>query len=252
MASRAGRARGLNPTPRPRGPDGRVLFTRGTEEMDALRREARRLYEVNPDIFEDEFDALTALAGLTTAPERLPASRTDRATPVPTDEYRHRRFELPTIDIAGDVAEPQAERPRESGPSGSGYSRRVTHGDGARNAPDVAFRFGRDPSASRLARRALAPIVGTGSFAENVNVALAELVTNVVRHTDAGGRMHAWDGDPLRLEVHDTSSVLPRLGLVSDEGGRGLHIVDAVSAAWGAEPTNEGKMVWAEFRRPTD
>ena len=57
------------------------------------------------------------------------------------------------------------------------------------------------------------------------------------------------DADPLRLEVHDTSPILPAGGVVPTAGGRGLRIVDEVSSDWGAEHTPNGKMVWAEFDR---
>ena len=34
-----------------------------------------------------------------------------------------------------------------------------------------------------------------------------------------------------------------------DDGGRGLAIVQAVSAGWGVVPLPTGKIVWAEFSR---
>jgi hypothetical protein len=116
--------------------------------------------------------------------------------------------------------------------------------------PDVEYMFQHEQSAPRGARRALSAITGSGSLANDVKLAASELVTNVVRHTDKGGWIHAWGGDPLRLEVHDTSSVLPaRVGRPTNSG-RGLRIVDAVSSDWGTTTTPEGKMVWAEFDRP--
>ena len=30
-------------------------------------------------------------------------------------------------------------------------------------------------------------------------------------------------------------------------GGRGLHLVELVSARWGSEPQDDGKVVWAAF-----
>jgi hypothetical protein len=88
-------------------------------------------------------------------------------------------------------------------------------------------------------------------LANDVKLAASELVTNVVRHTDNGGWIQAWGGDPLRLEVHDTSRVLPsRVGRPT-ASGRGLRIVDAVSSDWGTRTTPNGKMVWAEFDRPS-
>ena len=37
----------------------------------------------------------------------------------------------------------------------------------------------------------------------------------------------------------------------SSAGGRGLRIVESVAAAWGVTPTLTGKLVWAEFSRPS-
>ena len=116
--------------------------------------------------------------------------------------------------------------------------------------PDVEYAFQNEQSAPRAARQALSAIVGSGSLANDVKLAASELVTNVVRHTDNGGWIQAWGGDPLRLEVHDTSPVLPsRVGRPTSSG-RGLRIVDAVSSDWGTRTTPNGKMVWAEFDRP--
>jgi anti-sigma regulatory factor (Ser/Thr protein kinase) len=55
----------------------------------------------------------------------------------------------------------------------------------------------------------------------------------------------------LRLEVHDQNPALPRMRPLSSEssGGRGLHIVEAYAASWGAEvQVGRGKCVWAEVR----
>ena len=125
----------------------------------------------------------------------------------------------------------------------------MTRRDGTDAPPDVDYAFEHDDTAPRAARNALSPIVGSGSFADDVKLASSELVTNVVRHTPNGGRMLAWDADPLRLEVHDNSSTLPASNSRPTAGGRGLRIVDEVSSDWGAERTPGGKMVWVEFDR---
>ncbi|WP_160312223.1 ATP-binding protein [Streptacidiphilus albus] len=76
-----------------------------------------------------------------------------------------------------------------------------------------------------------------------------ELLGNVHRHVGPGQecllRLTA-DDEVLRLEVHDSSPVLPRL-LHPDldaAGGRGLGMVTALSKEWGAAPEGEGKVVW--------
>ena len=120
--------------------------------------------------------------------------------------------------------------------------------------PDVTLTFGHDLTAAREARRAVAPILhDNAEFAERVSLATSELVTNVVKHTDDGGRLDGWDGDPVLITVTDTSPVLPAipeqpvLG-----GGRGLHIVDEVADRWGVEATETGKVVWAQFCRDAE
>jgi hypothetical protein len=136
--------------------------------------------------------------------------------------------------------------------SAEGYVSDMKPDDIAREVPDVVYRFDHDQKAAGGARRALAPIVDSGTFGGDVNVVASELVSNVVRHTDDGGRMDAWDDDPLRLEVHDTSPELPITDPSASAGGRGLRIIDALCSDWGAEPTSEGKVVWAEVNRPSN
>ena len=93
------------------------------------------------------------------------------------------------------------------------------------------------------------------SIADSVALTASELVSNVVRHTDSGGLMQAWDPKPdvpLRLEVEDHDPTMPATPLNPSAGGHGLTIVDTVADAWGVEPTADGKVVWAEFNRPAD
>ena len=123
--------------------------------------------------------------------------------------------------------------------------------------PDVRFEFANDESSPRLARHALLPIFDgpDDPIADAVTLTASELVTNVVRHTDSAGVMQAWDPRPdipLRLEVADHDTAVPILRDNAVVGGRGMVIIDTVADAWGVEPTSEGKVVWAEFNRPTE
>jgi anti-sigma regulatory factor (Ser/Thr protein kinase) len=128
----------------------------------------------------------------------------------------------------------------------------MTQRDSGSESPDVVFEFEHDESAPREARRALAHIVESDAFADDVNLVASELVSNVVRHTADGGRLDAWDNSPFRVEVHDSSQELPVTRPATAEGGRGLRLVDALSSDWGAEPLIDGKVVWAEIERPSD
>jgi anti-sigma regulatory factor (Ser/Thr protein kinase) len=84
-----------------------------------------------------------------------------------------------------------------------------------------------------------------------------ELVTNAVIHADAGPTqlVLSLQDARLRIEVSDgDSSRLPRRmhREVTAEGGRGLALVDALSAAWGTLRPRRGvgKTVWCELDLP--
>src|SRR5262249_57456157 len=50
------------------------------------------------------------------------------------------------------------------------------------------------------------------------------------------------------VEVFDPDLRLPRLrtARATDEGGRGLYLVEQLATRWGSRPTPEGKAVWFE------
>jgi len=50
------------------------------------------------------------------------------------------------------------------------------------------------------------------------------------------------------VEVFDPDLRLPRLrsARATDEGGRGLYLVEQLATRWGSRPTPEGKTVWFE------
>ncbi|MEV0035205.1 ATP-binding protein [Streptomyces sp. NPDC050804] len=86
-----------------------------------------------------------------------------------------------------------------------------------------------------------------------VKLVASELITNAVVH--AGGFITVGlylDEDRLLLVVHDSSPEPPSRQITTedDEGGRGLVLVEFLSARHGWEPTNHGKKVWAEFVVP--
>ncbi|MEA2902503.1 MAG: hypothetical protein QOH36_2390 [Actinomycetota bacterium] len=97
---------------------------------------------------------------------------------------------------------------------------------------------------SELRRRCRADLV------DDAVLVATELATNALLH--AGGvtavRVDAADGG-VRIEVHDGTRVPPLMALSSEDAmtGRGLRLVGALSTRWQAEPTAEGKMVWAEL-----
>ena len=55
--------------------------------------------------------------------------------------------------------------------------------------------------------------------------------------------------DAIWVEVFDSDMRLPRIRSAgeTDEGGRGLYLVDQLASRWGARPTSDGKAVWFEL-----
>ncbi|MEA2828315.1 MAG: hypothetical protein QOG43_2754 [Actinomycetota bacterium] len=97
---------------------------------------------------------------------------------------------------------------------------------------------------SELRRRCRADLV------DDAVLVATELATNAILH--AGGLAAVRvdrTGAGVRIEVHDRTRVPPVLARSSEEAmtGRGLRLVGALSTRWQAEPTVDGKMVWAEL-----
>ncbi|WP_327367253.1 ATP-binding protein [Streptomyces sp. NBC_01217] len=90
--------------------------------------------------------------------------------------------------------------------------------------------------------------------ADAAELALTELIANVVRHVP-GRRCQTFifllPGRGVRVEVADGFRQLPCVATGDDElgeGGRGLLLVDALTDGWGVEPRRDGtgKTVWFE------
>jgi anti-sigma regulatory factor (Ser/Thr protein kinase) len=83
-----------------------------------------------------------------------------------------------------------------------------------------------------------------------VLLVVSELVTNAVSQGDGPVRVTLEaEAGSLRIEVFDSGHRMPSLADsgVDDTGGRGLHLVDAVSDAWGVLEELHGKTVWARL-----
>lgn len=99
--------------------------------------------------------------------------------------------------------------------------------------------------------------LGRTDLCDDAALVVGELVTNAVLH--GGGCTGVGlepTGDGIRIEVRDASRLPPLLGRPTEGSltGRGLRLVDSVSARWGADAERSGKVVWAELtgepRRP--
>ncbi|MEU8732268.1 SpoIIE family protein phosphatase [Streptomyces tendae] len=120
---------------------------------------------------------------------------------------------------------------------------------------DVAYWF-LDPEdaapgkARRLARRALARW-GMEDLTDAVELLVSEVVTNAVRYASKPVTLRLLRTDVLRCEVGDDVPQLPRLrqARATDEGGRGLYLVNRLARRWGATRLSTGKVVWFELNR---
>lgn len=112
------------------------------------------------------------------------------------------------------------------------------------------------PTAGRARRTVREALAGAGAthLSEAAELVVSELVTNAVVHagTPIGVRVTA-EPTAVRVEVQDGSHRMPvRRGWTETAGtGRGLRIVDEHADRWGADPTDDGKVVWFEVGRPT-
>ena len=109
-------------------------------------------------------------------------------------------------------------------------------------------RFHCHPQAVPAARRFIRAVLSEESLEvrDAAELMTSELVTNCVRHarTDFELTVHANGG--IRVEVSDSGagSPTPLRPAPREFSGRGLHIVEEMSDAWGVIPAGAGKAVW--------
>ncbi|HET6560497.1 MAG TPA: response regulator [Marmoricola sp.] len=128
----------------------------------------------------------------------------------------------------------------------------------ARRATDEAhLELPRELTSVRLARRFVAERLaewGLEAIRDDALLVTSELAANAITHAHSACRLRvSLTATTLRIDVIDMGSGTPEPQPPSDteEHGRGLHLVAAVTTAWGLEmvPQN-GKVVWAELSRP--
>lgn len=105
------------------------------------------------------------------------------------------------------------------------------------------------------ARRFVAETLGEwdrADLADDAAVIITELATNSVLHARTGFTvtMSRHPDGTIRVAVRDASLLPPRQRVAAplDGSGRGLRLVEAISAGWGAELLADGKVIWAELR----
>jgi len=111
------------------------------------------------------------------------------------------------------------------------------------------------PAELRLLRKKLRGTLGgwgASAVAEEAELVVTELATNVIKHVGEGVAATLVvepRQNRLRLELHDKSYAVPTpsSGNCEAECGRGLHLLAAMSLEWGTLLTATGKAVWCEL-----
>jgi anti-sigma regulatory factor (Ser/Thr protein kinase) len=121
-------------------------------------------------------------------------------------------------------------------------------------ADEASRRFEPTPFAAPMARRFVNEVLAgwaRPALVETADLVVSELVSNAVRH----GRQRftvvltLWH-DSVRVAVVDPSPRLPTVRADDPDvstGGRGMHLIEAVSRRWGTQVHEGGKTVWAEI-----
>lgn len=94
----------------------------------------------------------------------------------------------------------------------------------------------------------------TGVDIDSGLMVTSELVTNAITHARSSCELRlSVTAHALRIEVVDHGPGTPDLQVPSDrdEHGRGMHIIAALTTAWGIEIVSGGKIVWADLPRST-
>jgi anti-sigma regulatory factor (Ser/Thr protein kinase) len=119
----------------------------------------------------------------------------------------------------------------------------------------------RDPGQAAMARcliRAALEHRGLGSYADDAATITSELVANALQHATTGiadkigvTLLRVWNQEAVGVVVTDPSPLPPvkRDVTPASEHGRGLQLVEALSAYWAWNPEGSGKSVYAIVSR---
>jgi anti-sigma regulatory factor (Ser/Thr protein kinase) len=127
----------------------------------------------------------------------------------------------------------------------------------------IALVVASDPRQVGITRclvRAALEYRGLGHYVSEAEIIASELVTNAIQHassadpgTDKIGvtLTRAWDAEGIGIVVTDSSPIPPvkRETTAASDHGRGLQIVEALSAHWGWHHEQRGKAVYAILAR---
>jgi anti-sigma regulatory factor (Ser/Thr protein kinase) len=130
-------------------------------------------------------------------------------------------------------------------------------GDDRKTMEEVSIDLPASPSSVGTARQFVRRTLfdwSRSNLVEPAALMTSELVTNAVQYSPTdlarGNRIAVRvliTGHGVRIEVDDDCTVAPVRRAASDQGGRGLTIVDTMSTIWGTRANQNGKTVWFEL-----
>lgn len=259
----------------------RLVVTPGTDTPTPLAAEEDLVVVFDRDLRGVEInDALLRITGLT---RDQVVGRTNREMGYPPHlatlwDGHHRavletgathvlEYELPTVagprsfrtvitPLRDDSGTPVAVRVASRDLSGESLEAATRPPDAGGSTSAMWIRLAPTPGAASTARAHTRDWLERrlpGGPVDPVLLAVSELVTNAALHagTDLVLQVSHTEGGNVRVEVWDASSAVPVIGRPGTVGGRGLALVELLSAGWGSEPTETGgKCVWCEIALP--
>lgn len=124
-----------------------------------------------------------------------------------------------------------------------------------RSAPRQCFDLdggNRSPAQARAVAADMVAALHLEPLSDDLALVVSELVTNAVRHAEPPVRLELQaTADCVTVAVADGSSAAPvtRDSGPDAEGGRGMSLVEMLSAETGVRPHAPGKTVWATLNR---
>lgn len=108
--------------------------------------------------------------------------------------------------------------------------------------------FSGRPASARQVRAFVRGVLRHSDQAEIFVLLASELAANAVQYGQGDFEVSITPRPDrtVKVSVADNSKQLPSLtkATIDATRGRGLHLVDDLSLAWGVEPTDNGKVVW--------
>jgi len=111
-----------------------------------------------------------------------------------------------------------------------------------------------EPVSARVARRVVEQLLeawGLDRYADDVKLITSELVVNAYLHTPKADSVElelVGSAEGVRVSLADGSTIKPVIRELdpSSPSGRGMRLVQALAARWGADDHQGGKRVWVE------